>query len=422
MKLRELKNKKILILGFGREGEDTLKFLKRKFLGQKIGIADSRKNISRKKGFDIHSGENYLQSIKDYDIIIKSPGISMETIKPFLSKGSIITSQTDIFLNNSKGKIVGITGTKGKSTTASIIFKMISSQGIKSFLIGNIGEPVLKHLLNNKSKTVYVYELSSFQLETTTKSPHIAVMLNLFKDHLDHHKDMDDYRKSKEKITKFQTVKDIFIFNSKDRAAMEMARKSKAIKIPFDPENDPLDIRKDITIPSEVLLIIAKIFKIPRKKVVDAVKKFQPLPHRLEYVGKFKGIDFYNDSAATIPEATISAINKIGESLNTIIIGGVDKGFNLKKLSLKIAKSPVRNLITFPETGRIIEKELSNKKNISIFRAESMKEAVSIAFKVTEKGKICLLAPAASSFNMFKSYKDRGDLFKKYVKKQKNRS
>lgn len=424
MKLKNLKNKKILILGFGEEGKDTFKFLRNKFPEQRIGIADLKKKKLPKGGVDFYFGNRYLQSIKNYDVIVKSPGIPMKVVRPFIVKKSIITSQADIFLNNVKGKVIGITGTKGKSTTSSLIFKILLSQGIKASLIGNIGEPALKHLLDDNLKKVYVYELSSFQLETVTKSPQIAIMLNLFKDHLDHHENMYKYQDAKNKITKFQfqTKKDIFIFNLKDNAAVAMARKSKAKKIPFNPESNPFNIRKDITIYFEVLLIIAKIFKIPRKKIIKVIKEFQPLPHRLEYLGKFKEINFYNDSAATIPEATISAIKKIGKNLDTIIVGGVDKGFDLKNLSLKIIESPIRNVLLFPKTGEIIEKEILKKikREINIFHTKNMKEAVSISYKLTKKGMVCLLAPAASSFNIFKDYKERGELFKKYVKNKKN--
>ncbi len=421
MKLSKLKNKKILILGFGKEGEDTLEFLRQNFLNQRLGIADKKDDLLPKEGVVMHLGKDYLSAINDYDVVIKSPGIPMRDIIPYLRDNLSITSQAAIFLENIKGQVIGITGTKGKSTTASLIYKMLLNRGIKASLIGNIGEPALKHLVNDSPDMVYVYELSSFQLATIKKSPQIAIILNLYKDHLDHHDDMNEYREAKTKITEFQEENDILIFNEKDSAVKEMVQKSKAKKIPFNPYNDPLGIRKDITVPTEVLIIIADLFGIPQDNIRKIVDEFDPLPHRLEYVGTYNEILFYNDSAATIPEAAISAINKMGDNLDTIIVGGVDKGFDLENLSERIMKSPIRNLILFPETGEIIEKILSDHK-INIFHVKSMKEAVSTAFRVTEKGKICLLAPAASSFNMFKSYKDRGDLFKKHIKNEEIRS
>ncbi len=421
MKIGELNNKKILILGFGKEGEDTLDFIRQNFPKQQIGIADKRDNLLPKEGVVMHLGESYLSALNDFDVVIKSPGIPMKAINPYLRDNLFITSQAAIFLDNTKGQVIGITGTKGKSTTASLIYKMLLNQGIKTSLIGNIGEPALKYLADDSSDKVYVYELSSFQLATIKKSPQIAIILNLYKDHLDHHESMNEYREAKTRITEFQKENDILIFNEKDFAVKEMVQKSKAKKIPFNPDNDSLGTRKDITVPTEVLEIIADLFDISQNSIRKVIDEFDPLPHRLEYVGNYNGIYFYNDSAATIPEAAISAINKMGDDLDTIILGGMDKGFDFKNLSEKITESPVKKMILFPETGEIIEKNLLNR-GINIFHVKSMKEAVSTAFQVTEKGKICLLAPAASSFNMFKSYKDRGDLFKKHIKNEKVRS
>ncbi len=424
MKIKEMEDKRIVILGFGKEGEDTLEFIRREFPEKVVGIADIREEIPPMEGVSLHLGSDYLEALEGYDLAIKSPGIPMKDLDSCIKKGLSVTSQADIFLDNAKGRVIGITGTKGKSTTASLVHAMLLKRGLNSVLIGNIGEPALKYLSDDAESRIYVYELSSFQLETAGKSPHIAVILNLYKDHLDHHRNIDEYGEAKFRITKFQTESDILIFNEKDPAVKAMAERSRAIKMPFDPNSDPLMMRKDITVPAEVLLRIAEIFEIPRSDVIDAVESFEPLTHRLEYVGEYKGIKFYNDSAATIPEAAISAIDKMGDELDTIIVGGVDKGFDLRKLFERIMSSPTRNLILFPETGKILEELVSGSKTrkIEIFPAKSMEEAVSTAFRVTKKGKVCLLAPAASSFNMFKSYKERGDLFKRHIKDEKIRS
>ncbi len=424
MKINEIENKRTVILGFGKEGEDTLEFIRREFPEKVVGIADIKEGMSPMEGVDLHLGPNYLECLEDYDLAIKSPGVPMRDLEPYLKKGLRVTSQADIFLDNAKGRIIGITGTKGKSTTASLIQAMLLKRGFNSVLIGNIGEPALKHLADDAPSRIYVYELSSFQLETAEKSPQVAVILNLYKDHLDHHRDMDEYKEAKFRITKFQTEKDILIFNDRNPATKEMAERSRAIKMPFDPDSDPLGIRKEVTVPAEVLLRIAEIFDIPRSGVIESIKNFAPLPHRLEYVGEHRGVRFYNDSAATIPEAAISAIDKMGDELDTIIVGGVDKGFDLRKLSERITASPARNVILFPETGRIVGDLItkSRTKKIKLLPAESMEEAVSTAFRVTKKGKVCLLAPAASSFNMFKSYKERGDIFKRCVKDEKTGS
>ncbi len=410
MKLIDLENKKILILGLGKEGIDALKFFKKKFPDQIIGGGDEKKiSISNSKLLKIkyHFGENYLDSIKNYDVIVKSPGIPISLIKPLISKKQTLTSPTDIFLNNCQGLVVGITGTKGKSTTSSLVYNILKSQKINVFLVGNIGKPALGYLLSDKETKVYIYELSSFQLATVTKSPDIAVFLNIYKDHLDHHRNFQEYLRAKEKIFKFQTKNNFLIYNKYDKVVSKLVSEAKSTRIGFNPDKNNF----------EIFEIIGKIFQISENKIKKEIKNFKNLAHRKEYIGKKKGILFYNDSAATIPEASILAIKEI-ENIETLIVGGVNKGFNFEKLSNEISKSEIKNLIYFPETGIKIAEKISKKnKKINLMPAYSMKQAVSIALKKTNKNKACLLSPGASSFNMFKDLKERGNLFKNYVQK-----
>jgi UDP-N-acetylmuramoylalanine--D-glutamate ligase len=193
--LEELKDKKILILGFGREGRDNFRFLRKLFPKKIIGIGDRSEKIKDQKSkiknllngdkkIKWHLGENYIKALKKYDVIIKSPGIPFKILpKTALRK---ITSQTEIFFENCPGKIVGITGTKGKSTTAALIYKILKTGGLKAHLVGNIGKPVLNLLFTATPKDVYVYELSSHQLYNLKKSPQIAVFLNIYPEHLDY--------------------------------------------------------------------------------------------------------------------------------------------------------------------------------------------------------------------------------------------
>jgi UDP-N-acetylmuramoyl-L-alanine---L-glutamate ligase len=408
MKIKDLKNKKILILGYGQEGLDSLKFIKKIFPEKTVGIAD--KNIKIKnnlKKINYHLGENYLDSIKKYDVIIKSPGIPVHLVEKLITKKQILTSCSDLFLNNVQGIVIGITGTKGKSSTSNLIYKILKSNNFNSFLIGNIGSPSLSHLLKDKKENVYVYEFSSFQLDGITKSPNIAVILNIYRDHLDHHLDFQEYMDAKKRIIDFQKKDDFVFYNEKDALVKKIVKNSKSEKIPFNPEKDYFDLVKKVS----------KLFKVPDKIINKEIKKIESLPHRIELIGKKNKIIFYNDSSATIPEATIVAIKKL-KKVNTLIVGGVNKGFNYNRLVQEIISCKVENVIYFPETGIEIAKKLRKKdKKINLFPAFSMKEAVLIAAKKTKKEKICLLSPASSSFNMFKNYKERGDLFKKYVKK-----
>ena len=391
--LENFANKKILILGFGREGQDTFKFLKKLFPKNKIDIADQK--------FD----KNYLQKLNSYDIIIKSPGLPFKKIHRLnLWK---ITTQTDIFFENCPGTIIGITGTKGKSTTSYWIYQVLKNAGKKVHLIGNIGVPVLASLLKAKKYDIFVYELSSHQLYNLKKSPHIAVLLNIYPEHLDYYRNFKDYWQAKANIAKYQTKNDYLIYNAADLLVRKIAEKSKAKKIPIQGKYYELNLA--------AAKAAAKIFKAPMPK------KFKMLPHRLEYVGKFKGIEFYNDSLSTVPETAIEALDFLGDKVQTMILGGFDRGLDFKKLAERIFVSKIKTLILFPTTGKRIWqglKELSScRKELSSFSVDNMREAVELAYKHTGAGKICLLSPASPSFGIFKDYAQRGDLFKKFVKK-----
>ncbi|MDP3990709.1 MAG: UDP-N-acetylmuramoyl-L-alanine--D-glutamate ligase [Candidatus Nealsonbacteria bacterium] len=407
MLLNKLKNEKILILGFGREGRDTLLFLRKLFPKKVFGIADvnevrPRSNERGPTSLKWHLGKNYLKAINDYDIVIKSPGIPYKNLpKNALAK---ITTQTEIFFDNCPGKIIGITGTKGKSTTSSFIYQTLKKGGVSAHLVGNIGKPVLSLLSKAKKDDIFVYELSSHQLFNLKKSPHIAVLLNIYPEHLDYYKNFNEYVLAKANIAKYQTKNDYLIYNSQDPLISKIAQKSKAKKIPIKGKYYQLNV--------EATKKVAGLFKVPE------LKKFKLLPHRLEFVGKFKGIEFYNDSLSTIPQTTIEALDYLGNKVQTLILGGYDRGLSFKKLGERIKKSKVKTLILFPTTGKRIWKELGSfqKKDLNYFFVNDMENAVRLAFEHTNKDKICLLSPASPSFGVFKDYEERGDLFKKFVK------
>lgn len=412
MKLQELENKKILILGMGREGRDTLDFLRKKFPKKVFGVGDKNEKLKDiKKSVEWHLGQNYLKAIKDYDVIIKSPGIPFKEVKPYLKKNQIITSQTELFFDNHKGLIVGVTATKGKSTTTSLIYEILKCGGLKTYLVGNIGKPVLKLLSSTKDEYVYVYELSSHQLFHLKKSPKIAIFLNVFPEHLDYYKDFQEYVDAKANITKYQNEDDFLIYNSDNKIVKEIAKKSKAIKIPI--KGEYYELNK--TAAKEV----GKLFKIPEKIIDKTIKNFKSLDHRMELVGTFKGITFYNDSLSTIPEATIYALKFLKNKVQTIMLGGFDRGLDFKNLAQEISKSNIKNVILFPTTGEIILKELNKIKGVKInhFFVDNMDDAVKIAYEQTPKNSVCLLSTASPSFGIFKDYKEKGELFKKYVKK-----
>jgi len=414
MKLSDLEKKRILILGFGREGEDTFKFLRKMFPKKVIGIAD-RQNIKCKSlNIKCYLGKNYLKAIKNYDIIVKSPGIPFKILpKSALPK---ITTQTEIFFNNCPGEIVGITGTKGKSTTSSLIYEILKSGGKKAHLIGNIEKPVLSFLLKATVNDVYVYELSSHQLYNLKKSPHIAVLLNIYSEHLDYYRNFKEYANAKANITKYQTKNDYLVYNSGDKNVREIAKKSNAKRIPIKGEYYSLD--------KAAAKAVGKIFKVPSKIIEKVIKGFKPLPHRLELVGKFQGITFYNDALATIPEATIGALEVLGDRVETIMLGGYERNIDFKNLAKKVLKTKIKVVILFPTTGRRIWQTIKQQRGVTSlkpFFVDNMMDAVKLAYLHTQKGKICLLSTASPSFSIFRDYKEKGNLFKKQVFAQRKR-
>ena len=437
MKINKLKEKSILILGLGIEGTDSFKFLRKVFPKKVLGVGDRLeikslelkvKNLIKKdKYLKLHLGKNYLEALKSYDVIVKSPGIPPKILKPFLKKGQEITSQTKIFFENCPGRIIGITGTKGKSTTTALIYKILKENRFKVHLVGNIGKAVLSLLLSAKKNNTYIYELSSHQLLDLKESPQIAVLLNIYPEHLDYYRNFQEYKKAKANITRYQNKKDFLVYNFKDKLVREIARKSKAKKIRID-----LVKIKKINIPlrgefnlqnTKAAIALGRILGISDKNIIKAIETFKPLPHRLEYVGTYKGIKFYNDALATLPEATMAAIDALGKDIETIFLGGFDRGLDFKNLAKRILKTKIKSLILFPTTGEKIWKEILEQNLVDpfkiyrVFSVDNMKEGVKLAFKYTQRGKICLLSTASPSFSIFRDYKEKGNLFKKYVKR-----
>ncbi|MDO8524040.1 MAG: UDP-N-acetylmuramoyl-L-alanine--D-glutamate ligase [bacterium] len=459
--IRSLAEKTILILGFGKEGIDTYLALRELFPDKVFSIADKKtlgefdirtqKILLKDKNLEVFLGKDYLAKIGEYELIIKTPGISLEKLgfgfaveARFLRSPKTelqqlgfekLTSQTEIFFDNFQGIVVGVTGTKGKGTTASLIYEILKTGGFKVFLGGNIGKPVLQYLLKSKPDDIFVYELSSHQLQNLKKSPQIAVFLNLFQDHLDYYKNFKEYQKAKANIAKHQTEDDYLIFNSQDEEVKQVAIKSKAVKIPFSLKT-PLtlferSLKKCYQLKGDfnflnlrAALKVAEIFKVKPEAIKRAVKSFKGLPHRLEFVGKFKGVEFYDNSMATVPQTTILDLQTFNGKPISLIVGGSDKGSNYKDLAKEISKTSVENLIVLGQgTGQEIigalkrTRFLRGTKEPSSFEASSMQEAVKICYEETPKNGVCLLSPASASFNLFKDYKDRGEQFKKYVKK-----
>lgn len=398
---RFLGMEKILILGYGKEGKTTRKYLKNKFPEAKIGIADQEQ------------GSNYLKKQRNFDIAVKTPGISKQ--KVFIQ----YTTATNIFFSQVKNKIIAVTGSKGKSTTASLIYEILRAGGKKVKLLGNIGHPMLEALLKPINRgEVFVLELSSYQLDDLGFSPHIAVITNLFPEHMDYHCGLNDYFEAKKNIIKFQGKNDFFVYNPKVRELKHWAKEGIAKPVAFA-KKIPLKI-SEMSLRGEhnqdnikSALAVAALFKIPKQTIKRALKRFKPLPHRLEFVGEFKGIKFYNDAISTAPESTIMAIRTIPD-ISTIFLGGKDRGYNFSKLVSVLKKYKIKNIVLFPDSG---EKILKNKQGFNVLNTSKMEKAVKFAYKNTPKGKTCLLSTASPSYSLWKDFEEKGEQFKYYVKK-----
>jgi UDP-N-acetylmuramoylalanine--D-glutamate ligase len=431
MKLKELKGKKILIVGRGIEGEASCRYLRKKFPRNTIDIVDKK------------DGKDYLKNQKNYDIAIKSPGVRYELINiPY-------TTPTNLFLANSKGKVIGVTGTKGKSTTSSLIYEMCKNQGFAVYIGGNIGEPSINFLDNLDAQSWTVLEMSSFQLQDVKTSPNIAVLLMIAPEHLNYHCSIEEYVSAKRNILRFQTSSDFAVINkdypTSNESDVETA--ARIFQVSREREcsegcfikNNTIVIRKDgkdfeVCRTENVRLIgehnlenacaasmAAYLAGVSIPNIRAILESFRGLRHRLEFVWEIDNIRFFNDSLATIPQATIGALDALPDT-ETLICGGFDRRLDYKELGVRIADAGVKNLILFPTTGERIWKEVMAATTIlpEKFEVTTMKQAVGIAFSETTPGKIVLMSPASASFNLFKNYKDRGDQFKEEVLKLQN--
>jgi UDP-N-acetylmuramoylalanine--D-glutamate ligase len=393
--------KDVLILGYGKEGEVTKKYLKKYFPKIKIDIADQKNDV------------NYLQKQNDFDLVIKTPGLPKELVtRPY-------TTATNLFFSQIKNLTIGVTGSKGKSTTASLIFSILQAAGKKVRLLGNIGSPMLEILLQPiDPEEIFVIELSSYQLDDIQYSPNIAVALNLFPEHMNYHGDVKKYYTAKSNIAKLQKQSDIFIFDKKDKELKRWLPVADAKKIPFNDiklENIKSSLLGKHNVENiKAAVAVAEVLKISKKSIKEGIEKFQSLPHRLELVGEFQGIKFYDDAISTTPESTIAAINSLN-NVETIFLGGLDRGYDFVKLAGVIDKSKIRNIVFFPDSGKKIEESLQkkSKKKYQTLHTKNMAEAVKFATANTKTGGICLLSTASPSYSLWKNFEEKGNQFKK---------
>jgi len=490
---------RVAILGFGREGKSLLKFLHKSpiYKNSEIVICDRDTNLrmhANDTNIKFKLGKDYLKNLDRFDVVFRSPGIpyNLPEVQKAIKKGVKFSSATQLFFEELRRptqtkrrlaqkniKIIGITGTKGKGTTATLLYKILKSvcpeRSQRIYLAGNIGKPALELIprlsasSQRKSATaIVVLELSSFQLQDLKQSPEIAVVLETFPDHMDTHKNLQEYFTAKANIAKWQKKTDkIFYFNDNLRSKW-IAQKSHGKKIPVqcrdigcpDVKNflGTSNMQKSIRIPGfhnvrNALMAAAVALSLgcPKNKIIKVVKNFRGNEHRLELVRVIKianqslikfanireshsrmisEIKFYNDSASTNPQTTAAAVRAFKES-KVLIAGGKDKGLNYFPLANALKNSNTKLVILFGENKHKIAKAILGRKykvassKYNVVLVKDLKSAVKLAYKTARKlipqfsnsPIIIVFSPGAASFGMFKDYVDRGKKFKELVRK-----
>ncbi|QWB91130.2 MAG: UDP-N-acetylmuramoyl-L-alanine--D-glutamate ligase [Candidatus Saccharimonas sp.] len=436
---------KIALIGFGLEAKSAYDYFKS--IDQNITFEIYDENSKSK--IELPNGVKFFGDFHDFskiqaDLIVRTPAVNPSR----LPKSAKITSVTNLFFEKCPASIIGVTGSKGKGTVSSFIAEILRAAGLKVYLVGNIGLPALNELSKIQKDDAVIYELSSFQLWDAQKSPHIAILNNLEVDHLDVHDGFEDYVAAKMNIAKNQTENDFFIFNAENPIVLKNVENLKnQLKAELQPFRDYnlAHIQENHFLWGDEVLFETNILKIPgehnqknacaamiatfdflrekgfeNEEIFDfwreGLSKFAGLPHRLKFVREFEGVRFYDDSIATTPGSAIAALNSF-EKPKILILGGSNKGADLSGLIEKIAKMPEQELrkviLMGAESEKLAQKLISSgfERFINLGAKTNMQEVVKTAFKNAKSGDVVILSPAHASFDMFKSYIDRGEQF-----------
>ena len=409
---------KIALLGYGKEGKSVEQYFKKHHQDLETAIFN-----------DFTPEEIQHKDLTDFDYVFRSPSV------PPLHLNNE-SSVTKYFFDHCPCPIIGVTATKGKGTICSFIKSLLDAHHEDAYLVGNIGTPALDVLDNLQSSSVVVYELSSFQLWDLSKSPHIAVLGHLEPDHLNVHKDYEEYLAAKSNITTHQTGQDYLIFNQNNPEATKIAISSKATKIayPFN-NNDEIEktIYNSITLPGRrnqenamaAIAAVASFYNISPDEylreqtsiILAGLSKFHGLPHRLEFLRNLDGVKIYDDNFATNLSSTRVAINAFPDSNLTIIVGGRDKTNyeDLPELYTLLQSPQIKNIILIGESGHeLAQRYRDHRFTLAESLEDAVRQAISKAHQTTtnDRDNILLMSPAAASFDMFENVYDRGDQFK----------
>lgn len=430
--------RKVLILGFGREGRSTLRRLVQAGTCASITIADQAELSPDEPSVSILSGPSYMDTLDDYDLVFKSPGIVLP--KDPSEYRCRITSQTEVFFATYREQIIGITGTKGKSTVTTLLCHILKENGRDAVLAGNIGIPVFDILEEIHDKTLIICELSCHQLEYIHVSPHVAVLLNIHEEHLDHYGSMKNYIHAKQQIYLHQEPHDLLlcelsslpsanycrsrIYTVSDRfstadvllSGTRIRFESGEFQIPAREirllgHHNHIDIAFDYA--------ICHMLGLTDEGFEAALKTYEPLPHRLSFIGERDRIRYYDDSISTIGDTTIQALKSVPD-VGSVLIGGMDRGIEYDDLISWLSRDPVPHIILMSATGKRIYQEIQEKypdfhAPERLLLVDTLQEAVAAARRLTPPGSACILSPAAASYGIFRNFEERGDVFRDLV-------
>lgn len=449
-----IRYRKIAVIGLGVSNLPLLDYLYEK--KAQVTVFDERnldeipQNIMEKitmYEFKFEFGKKCLEKLTGFNIIFRSPSCLPTRIEleKAADEGAIITTEVEMLMEMCPSKIIGVTGSDGKTTTTSMINSILRKANYNTFLGGNIGTPLFTRLPEMTPDDILVLELSSFQLMNMKTSPDIAVITNITPNHLNIHKDYQEYIDAKKNIYKYQDENGILILNYDNPITKESAKEANGKVIYFSSQtklengfivdeniikecNDK--VRKHILDTKEVILrgkhnyqnILAAIAAtktlVDIDVAIEAIKEFKPVEHRIEFIREINGVKWYNDSASSSPTRTLSGINSFDENI-ILIAGGYDKNLDYEPLGKPILDK-VSNLILIGQTaGKIydvvkVESESQNKK-IPVNICDTLEQTIEIAKKGAKKGDVVLFSPASASFDMFKDFADRGHKFKNLV-------
>jgi UDP-N-acetylmuramoylalanine--D-glutamate ligase len=446
----ELKNKRVLVVGLGKSGIAAALFLRQQ--GARVTVSDARSAVALAgeipslldAGIMVESGGHGLLTFRRQDLIVISPGVPLDTpeVKQVISFGVPVIGELELASRFLKGRILAITGSNGKTTTTTLIGKILAEGGVTAQVGGNIGTPVINLIPNSTEQTVNVLEISSFQLETIEQfRPWIAVVLNITPDHLDRHGNFENYAAMKTRITENQQAEDFLVLNAEDKPTQMVAAKTKAQIFWFSPRRPikqgafvygdsivfvPREgARAELIMPvaeiplkgshnvENVLAAVcaARLAGVPAEKIRSAVASFKAVEHRLEFVSTVEGVEYFNDSKATNVDAALKAIAAFPGCVH-LILGGKDKDSDYTLLE-PLLRERVKAVYTIGSAAEKIERQLQGV--VKMVGAGTIDVAVREARKAAIPGDVVLLAPACSSFDQFENYEHRGRTFRKIV-------